>query len=384
VRIGTGFIATCGTLSAVPLYRASLAWQVQRLPGTENEPPHWLSGAMPGSIAATSTGLVVAGVHLKNDCSREPVNRTWSCRPPTRYATAVWTSADGISWSEQILAADTGAGLVAAGPVRSVIVASGAAWWSSDGRSWIPASRPPTMRKANGSVVATGAGFVAVGAAVAADAGTATTRAWTSSGGDTWTPSPQDPDLAPLCVSDLVATPSKLVAVGSDCSGHAAITVSGDGGLTWGRPALGSAFTGSSGLEVVTSGPSGLVVYGSREDGAIGAWASSDGLAWRATSTVPHATGWDSSWVSDAVPYGPGTVLVGGSAAAADWLGVDVLVSGDGLVLRRAPWPPSNNDSTMAAAATWNGRLYVVGTGNAYFMDPAIPLLWTAELGPAP
>jgi hypothetical protein len=390
IRIGTGSLARCGTLSAVPLYRASLEWRVERLPGIGNDPPVSPHGAVPASIAATSTGLVVGGFHYQNDCTWEPVNRTWGCRPPTRQATTVWTSGDGISWSEQVLGGDAGAGLVVAGPARTVVVASGASWWSADGRTWVPASRPPAIRTAGwwggglGSVIATGAGFVAVGLDVAAGGAAATTRAWTSSDGDTWTPPPLDTDLAPLCIADLVAGSASLVAVGSDCNRHAAIVVSRDGGLTWERAATGSALTGATTLDVVTHGSSGFVAYGRTGNAGIGVWTSVDGLAWRAASAVAHVPNMDFSWVSDAVPFGPGTVLIGGSAAAADDLQAGVLASGDGVTLRWAPWPPAVGDAAMAGAVAWNGRLYVVGTGGTWFADPVLPQVWVAELGPLP
>lgn len=390
VRIGAGSLARCGTLGAVALYRASLTWRVERLPGIEKDPPVSPHGAVPASIAATSTGLVVGGLHLQNDCTWEPINRSWSCRPPTRSATAVWTSGDGVSWSEQILGRDAGAGLVAAGSARTVVVANGASWWSIDGRSWVPASRPPAVHTAGGwgggpgSVIATGAGFVAVGGDASAGAYPVTTRAWTSSDGDAWTALPLDPDLAPLCIDDVVEGPSLLVAVGSDCSRHAAIAVSPDGGLTWERPAVGSSLTSATALGVVTHGSSGFVAYGQTGVGGIGVWASTDGRAWSVASVVPPVPHWDYSWVSDAVPFGPGIVLVGGSAAAADSLVADVLVSGDGVALRRAPSPPVGSDADMRAAVAWSGRLYVVGTGGAFFDDPAIPQVWIAELGPLP
>ena len=241
----------------------------------------------------------VGGLHLQNDCTWEPINRAWSCRPPTRSATAVWTSGDGVSWSEQILGGNAGAGLVAAGATRTVVVANGASWWSTDGRSWVPASRPPAVHTAGGwgggpgSVIATGAGFVAVGGDASAGVDPATTRAWTSTDGDTWTALPLDPDLAPLCVDDVVEGPSSLVAVGSDCNRHAAIAVSRDGGLTWERPTVGSSLTNATALDVVTHGSSGFVAYGQTRVRGIGVWASTDGRAWSVASVVPPVPHWD-------------------------------------------------------------------------------------------
>ncbi len=171
--------------------------------------------------------------------------------------------------------------------------------------------------------------------------------------------------------------------VGSDCDRHGAVAVSQDSGLTW-EPALGSTLGGPTQLDVVVSNPAGFVAYGQTGSGGIGVWTSPDGLIWRAASTVAHTPDYSHSWVSAAVPFGPGTVLVGGSAAAADSLRSDVLVSGDGMTLRRAPWAPQMAEPTMAAAVAWNGRLYVVGAGGAFFVDPAVPILWTAELRATP
>jgi len=212
------------------------------------------------------------------------------------------------------------------------------------------------------------------------------TSAWVSSDGDAWDPRPFDRDLACLSVADVVAGASLVVAVGSDYdTSTAAIAISRDDGVTWERAAAGASLAGVSRLDSVAVGPSGYVAYGPHGDGGIGVWTSPDGLDWRLTSSVGHLPGLERSWVSDTVPFGPGFVLVGGSSAAADSLAHDVLVSGDGVTLRRAPWAPSTwGESTMAAATTLNGRLYVVGTGGAFWLEPATPLLWTAELGPTP
>ena len=194
-------------------------------------------------------------------------------------------------------------------------------------------------------MIATGAGFVAVGGDASAGADPATTRAWTSSDGDAWTASPLDPDLAPLCIDDVVEGPSLLVAVGSDCSRHAAIAVSRDGGLTWERPAVGSSLTNATALDVVTHGSSGFVAYGQTGVGGIGVWASTDGWTWRTASAVPFVPTMDFSWVSDAVPFGPGSVrLVGGGLRRRP---TDLSASG----LRRGGCAPPRSRARAAAVA---------------------------------
>ncbi len=110
-------------------------------------------------------------------------------------------------------------------------------------------------------------------------------------------------------MADLVAGRASLVAVGSDCDRHAAVAVSRDNGLTWERPALGSTLGGATQLDVVVSSVAGFVAYGRTEIGGIGARTSPDGLTWRAASAVGHLPDYDHSWVTDAVPFGPGTEL---------------------------------------------------------------------------
>jgi hypothetical protein len=151
-----------------------------------------LAGATIQNIASGPAGLVAAG----SDRSGAP---------------AVWTSATGATWSRANLPSSlfpgaaisdvraTTTGYVLAGAVNvtsppatggGVVVGvqgTAAAWWSSDGRSWVRANvqRQNGLGTSLGQIFVGAQGLVAVGTA---SAESKTGTAWSSTDGRSWTP----------------------------------------------------------------------------------------------------------------------------------------------------------------------------------------------------
>jgi hypothetical protein len=191
------------------------------------------------SVTAGGPGLVAVG-------AAEPAvdaNGERCCQ-----RAVVWTSVDGLSWSRvpedeavfdgrggQAMNSVTvgGPGLVAVGyEMRGDDVPSGlgldaAVWTSADGITW---SRVPHERAVFGwtenqrmyGVAATGDGLVAVGADGGYPGTPAAAAVWTSADGITWSRMPHDDTIfGDAAMSDVVAIDNGVVAIGDDVrEGH--------------------------------------------------------------------------------------------------------------------------------------------------------------------
>jgi hypothetical protein len=243
---------------------------------------------------------------------------------------AVWTSADGTTWSlvphdesvlggegEQQMVSVTagGPGLVAVGWDTSSGSQDAAVWTSVDGITW---SRVPNDESVFGgqhdqtmsSVAVGGPGLVAVGAdsfldvdrgqLTGYDDSISVAAVWTSVDGLTWTRVPHDETIlggeGNQWMSSVASASVGLVAVGGDWSRavhHAAVWTSVDG-ITWSRvPNDESVFGGEHDqiMNSVTPVGSGLVAVGrawassdsgsfTGHDSSASVWASDDGFTW--------------------------------------------------------------------------------------------------------
>lgn len=223
---------------------------------------------------------------------------------------AVWTSADGRTWTRVPTAAafmdgfmsrvvQHGSTLVGLGfdcsPGSQYICGEARIWLSGDGQHWQTASATfggPSMGgliSGFEAITVGGPGFVAVGGTDAADpyggkpvgAGVAT-----SADGSHWTTqAAASPQFAGASMGGVAAGRSGgLVAVGSGARLEPAVWTSADG-LAWTR--LPSTDTPSQGeLDDIAAGPSGFVAVGRYGDHAT-SWTSHDGRAWRETPATP-------------------------------------------------------------------------------------------------
>jgi hypothetical protein len=256
---------------------------------------------------------------------------------------AVWTSADGLTWSRvqpdeavfggydnQVIesVAAGGPGLVAVGWDHACGESDAAVWVSADGLAWTRVSDAALGGAGDQvmwGVAAGGPGLVAVGGEFLTDNSAAV---WTSVDGLTWSRVPPDeavfggPDSQSM--ESVAAGGPGLVAVGYDYSGgdaDGAVWTSADG-LAWARVPHDEAVFGGDGAQsisgVVAGGP-GLVAVGGNflgEDGAPLVWWSSDGAAWNLlpADEAMVGEGWASMWA--VVVGGPGLVAVGDGGIA--------------------------------------------------------------------
>jgi hypothetical protein len=254
---------------------------------------------------------------------------------------AVWTSPDGFTWArvphdETVFGGDSiqtmesvvagGPGLVAVGgEMFSGSWQDAAVWTSPDGLTWTQVPHDETVFGGDSnqgmlSVTAGGPGLVAVGYAGPDSAPYAVV--WTSPDGLTWTRVPHD---GPVCgdyhlqLYSVVAAGPGLVAVGSDSYGiwpsTAAVLTSPDG-LTWTRVPHNETVFGdddsSQAMRSVAAGGPGVVAVGYGDRGAA-VWISPDGLTW---TQVPHdeAVFGGHLHMHSVVAGGPGLVAVGGAS----------------------------------------------------------------------
>ncbi len=182
---------------------------------------------------------------------------------------------------------------LAAGPGGYVAVGRdahghAAFWSSSDCRHWEPAAARGTSVDALHAVTAGGPGYVAL-----ADGG----AAWTSTDGRSWRQVGDDPFRwsgvaidASSYVRDLAVRAGRLVAVGAAAS-VSAIWTSGDGS-SWTRvaPLEGAGQGYFYGLDAVLASEVGLVAVGEADTG-VPIWTSRDGVTWRRAHDGATATG---------------------------------------------------------------------------------------------
>lgn len=255
---------------------------------------------------------------------------------------AVWTSADGLAWSQvpadeavfggagdQVMAALAagGPGLVAAGYDSAGGDRDAAVWVSADGLAW---DRVPGDEGVFGggadqmiwSVTAGGPGLVAVGHD--SSGGDRDGAVWVSADGLVWSRVPADEAVfgggAHQIIWSVIAGGPGLVAVGDDVSGgdgDAAVWTSPDG-LAWSRAPAEAAVLGGAAdqsMQAVVIGGPGLVAVGfdfagGDQDGA--AWVSADGLVWSRVSAEEAVLGGENNqFMRRVVAGGPGLVVVG-------------------------------------------------------------------------
>ena len=288
--------------------------------------------------------------------------------PTTTNAATTSTTAAIASWAWSRPAADGSvfggpedqyAGAVAAGGPGLVAVGSdfaggdfdAAVWTSADGMTWSRVPHDEAMLGGPGDqgmdgVVAGVAGLVAFGLEDAA--GDDDVAVWTSPDGMTWSRVPHDEALFggpdDQEARALAAVDPGFVMVGVDYStgdGDTAVWTSPDG-FAWSRVPTGEALGGPGDqlANAVTLSPAGLVAVGSEwiteeADGVV--WTSADGSSW---SRVPDAAGVfggpGSQNLRAVVAAGGKLIAVGGDSAGGD-VDFAVWTSDDGRTWSRVP-----------------------------------------------
>jgi hypothetical protein len=192
--------------------------------------------------------------------------------------TAIWTSADGLTWSrvphdEEVFGGEDvqrvwsvtvgGPGLVAVGVAGPSPDVDGAVWTSVDGETWTRVPHDEAVFGGDGvqwmwSVVEGGPGLVAVGYDESGADGDKEAAVWTSTDGEAWTRVPQDAAVfggaGEQRMWGVAATDAGLVAVGADGSGgdfDGAVWTSVDG-ISWARLPDAEASLGGPGDQTMT------------------------------------------------------------------------------------------------------------------------------------
>jgi hypothetical protein len=337
------------------------------VPAANAATPHLWPPTDASGIVALGSRLIVVG-------------RQYATYGSQSGPTMAWSSTDSFSWTATTLSHDAGEPMITTDGSQAIVVGSGMAWRSSDGLTWSRASAPPVGRLPWGPVHGTAKALVAAPGGFVALLGQSGTGAfdsvaWTSADGDSWTQLAPSPALRSFCPAQLVAGPAGLVAVGGDCGGNPVIAASIDGGRSWTRTFTGTGYVPFDGVRIT---PAGYLAWRTGE-----IWTSLDGFQWTRAGVMPSRPGWDRTVVSQVVPFGPGYVAIGGSIASADSYRAEVLVSGDGLTWRWAPWPIGWGDTTLHAAVVWQDRLVVLGEEPVLMMEGENrALVWRAELAP--
>jgi hypothetical protein len=237
-----------------------------------------IQGGTMTDIVATPSGWVAVGQHGTE--------------------AAAWTSSDGLSWTPATVEA-AGAdpdsefgslmqhvaagpdGLVAIGPGRD-IESRPAEWASADGRTWTIVSDPiPGIGAANDIALMPAGWFVIVGAP-ADDVGSE--EAWSSADGRTWTPLP---GMTGMWVHAVAPWRGGIVAVGSVSDEDAGVeapavwVMAPDGGWERAANVPGSTTARDVSISAVAATADRIIATGPSPTGGVGIWISEDGTTWR-------------------------------------------------------------------------------------------------------
>ena len=278
---------------------------------------------------------------------------------------------------------DLGPKLVAYGTVGTDAVT----WTASDAGHWQRMPVSPSMRGAVvRSVAAAPNGWlIAVGATLGPD-GQETPVAWTSPDGAAWKRVAVPRNGRGGEMSDVVAGPGGLVAVGwqdTDIGTHPAIWASANGSVWSAVPfSPGGGATGT--IQAIAHAESGYVAVGTiQPDGLLSAgaaWTSADGRAWSSVAdqvafTPPPDTAGRGGGISlvDVVAGGPGLVAIGELDTRSGPIGV-IFTSRDGATWARQAPDPVVAGAFLRSLTRWAGGIAIAANGAGFSgFGPARP-----------
>ena len=299
---------------------------------------------------------------------------------------ASWVSADGgVSWAEHIVAGSP-TGFESLAAHAGVFVTHSDGFWSStDGATWTQATTgPQALQRA--ILTAGPRGFIAF----TRNGSSTITRVWLSATGapGSWVAAPVQRVVSSFCPSSVVATTSRIIAVGHDCAVPSrARVLTSTTGRTW---VNGVAPTGLRVTGAYTRAPSinylsnrFLVTGANATQSATWAWTTSDGLTWRHVSSMPRVTPWSVDTIVSILRVGPGWLAIGQRDMPADDAVPVVWRSADLVHWSRFSPPNSPCDATVdevLQATVAAGRLVAVGA--AWSIGSSCGETWTATVTP--
>ena len=195
-----------------------------------------------------------------------------------------------------------------------------AAWFSSDGVSWVRAAQETEVSSAGvmTAVVPWSGGLVAVGSGRGSEGGQAPPRVWLSEDGTTWAEASVS-IVGPSGLQDVAYFGDTLVAVGS--IGETPLSRLPDLSLLWTSndgvnwdPVNPSNVESIGDLmaepKAVVAGPTGFVAAGTNVNGQSAAWFSPDGESWNAALSGLYS-GYGSFWPWLHLAAGPAGYVAG-------------------------------------------------------------------------
>jgi len=321
---------------------------------------------------------------------------------------AVWTSADGITWSrvphdeavfggdgdqEMVSVTTGGPGLVAVGWEGSLFDQDAAVWTSPDGITWSRVAHDEAVFGGDGdqemvSVTTGGPGLVAVGP----DLSDLEAEVWTSPDGITWSRLPADTAVfggshIQSMLSVTTGGPG-LIAVGWEATwGEIDATAwTSDDGISWSRVASLAAVFAGEGVQSMmsaTAGGPGLVAVGldsSAGDENAAIWTSPDGIGWSRVPDVEAVFGGLGNQGMASVTAGDtGVVAVGQDGWGGDF-DAAVWTSPDGITWARLPNDTAvfggEGDQVMMSVTV--GGPGIVAVGREVSDGTSVAAVWVA------
>jgi hypothetical protein len=262
---GSGSIAVGRTPEGNRILRSSDGTSWRKVVDLEGRDDNLLA------VVRWSGGLVVAGTTSHGPALKGVV---WTSSDGERFARA--PDADHFTQATIADLAVHGDRLIAVGYVNTLQIGTlprAAVWTSADGKSWTPVRGDGFENAQMEGVVASERGLVAVGSS-SEPRGQA---AWTSSDGITWKRVAHGaafaPGLAPGGMRDVVLGPAGYVAIGNTGGPNDVMIWTSADGDTWTRADLEPALRAASVEAVATSG-SRVVAGGVAGDQSIAFWHS--------------------------------------------------------------------------------------------------------------
>jgi peptidoglycan hydrolase-like protein with peptidoglycan-binding domain len=241
---------------------------------------------------------------------------------PTNNCNDVWSSTDGITWTEATAHADWSPRWASAGTVfdGKMWIMGGCAddncdandvWSSTDGITWTEVTAAADWpARESFSVVTLGSKMYVVGGCCNADD---YTDVWSSTDGATWTLETNAAEFGPRYDPEVVALNGKLYMIGGydDNGGVDTNDVwSSTDGATWTQITADAGWSPRESFSSAILNGQIWVLGGYNDPDSADAWSSSDGITWTEVSANP---GWENRGYSTALGFNNSLWVLGGS-----------------------------------------------------------------------
>ncbi len=355
-----------------PSFPGKVTWAVQPLP-VSAPPGAVVLGSSVSDVTRWRGGFAAVGAE-----SFEPSIDG----PYVNGRSVVWTSSDGMQWTEHPLPSDcANAGVIAATRTVIVVASTAGICRSTDGVRWTRAMDTPRIPYGVSGffdVVAGGPGFILTMAT--ATSTTVSVKVWHSADGLQWRSAGRPAAFTNVEPRAVAAGPRGIVILGQPYirgSGYVptVVPLRSPDGVTWSRGLRQRAFEPSSsdwGKTSMISGGPGYISAGSyqpRSRTGAAVWTSPDGLAWKRVHFVMPASGFVE--FAGLARIGPGYAVVGILAPPSQedparptvWLSPDATHWRSGVSL---PLPTDGPVAWVEVTGVAGGSARIVAVGDRY------------------